>query len=33
MITVVGYICVFGTGLLGGFLFQNFVEDTSFPSK
>ncbi|XP_011047162.1 PREDICTED: ABC transporter A family member 7-like [Populus euphratica] len=29
--TVVGYICVFGTGLLGGFLFQNFVEDTSFP--
>ncbi|KAG6753016.1 hypothetical protein POTOM_043060 [Populus tomentosa] len=29
--TVVGYICVFGTGLLGGFLFQSFVEDTSFP--
>ncbi|EXB93458.1 ABC transporter A family member 7 [Morus notabilis] len=29
--TVVGYICVFGTGLLGGFLFQFFVEDTSFP--
>lgn len=28
---VVGYICVFGTGLLGGFLFQFFVEDTSFP--
>ncbi|KAI4365910.1 hypothetical protein MLD38_021849 [Melastoma candidum] len=29
--TVVAYIGVFGTGLLGGFLFQNFVEDTSFP--
>ncbi|KAG5234066.1 hypothetical protein OIU76_000668 [Salix suchowensis] len=29
--TVVGYICVFGTGLLGGFLFQSFVEDISFP--
>lgn len=29
--TVIGYICVFGTGLLGGFLFQFFVEDTSFP--
>ncbi|KAJ6970314.1 hypothetical protein D5086_028227 [Populus alba] len=29
--TVVGYICVFGTGLLGGFLFQSFIEDTSFP--
>ncbi|KAJ8753351.1 hypothetical protein K2173_019750 [Erythroxylum novogranatense] len=29
--TVVGYICVFGTGLLGGFLFQNFIEDSSFP--
>ncbi|KAI3440616.1 ABC transporter domain-containing protein [Psidium guajava] len=29
--TVVGYICVFGTGLLGGFLFQFFVQDTSFP--
>uniref|UniRef100_A0A2P2MFL1 ABC transporter family protein n=1 Tax=Rhizophora mucronata TaxID=61149 RepID=A0A2P2MFL1_RHIMU len=29
--TVVGYICVFGTGLLGGFLFQNFLEDPSFP--
>ncbi|XP_011044024.1 PREDICTED: ABC transporter A family member 7-like [Populus euphratica] len=29
--TVVGYICVFGTGLLGGFLFQSFVEDASFP--
>lgn len=28
---VIGYICVFGTGLLGGFLFQFFVEDTSFP--
>ncbi|KAL3716507.1 hypothetical protein ACJRO7_008153 [Eucalyptus globulus] len=29
--TVVGYICVFGTGLLGGFLFQFFIEDASFP--
>ncbi|WCJ35969.1 ABC transporter A family member 7 [Euphorbia peplus] len=29
--TVVGYICVFGTGLLGGFIFQNFLEDSSFP--
>ncbi|KAH7858115.1 hypothetical protein Vadar_020147 [Vaccinium darrowii] len=28
---VIGYILVFGTGLLGGFLFQFFVEDTSFP--
>ncbi|XP_010242394.1 PREDICTED: ABC transporter A family member 7-like [Nelumbo nucifera] len=28
---VIGYICVFGTGLLGGFLFQFFVEDESFP--
>ncbi|PKI78008.1 hypothetical protein CRG98_001628 [Punica granatum] len=31
--TVVGYIVVFGTGLLGGFLFQFFVQDASFPSK
>ncbi|KAI7982872.1 ABC transporter A family member 12 [Camellia lanceoleosa] len=29
---VVGYIMVFGSGLLGGFLFQCFVEDTSFQS-
>ncbi|KAM1080974.1 hypothetical protein EV1_015435 [Malus domestica] len=29
--TVIGYIFVFGTGLLGGFLFQFFVQDTSFP--
>ncbi|KAK6924977.1 hypothetical protein RJ641_009303 [Dillenia turbinata] len=29
--TVVGYILVFGSGLLGGFLFQPFVEDESFP--
>ncbi|KAK9664019.1 hypothetical protein RND81_14G014400 [Saponaria officinalis] len=27
----VGYLLTFGTGLLGGFLFQFFVEDTSFP--
>ncbi|KAF7850561.1 hypothetical protein BT93_L5312 [Corymbia citriodora subsp. variegata] len=29
--TVVGYMCVFGTGLLGDFLFKFFIEDTSFP--
>ncbi|KAL5544420.1 hypothetical protein UlMin_008204 [Ulmus minor] len=29
--TVIGYIMVFATGLLGGFLFQFFVEDTKFP--
>ncbi|CAA0826823.1 ABC transporter A family member 7 [Striga hermonthica] len=29
--TVVGYIMVFGTGLLGGFLFQFFLQDSSFP--
>nr|XP_048329625.1 ABC transporter A family member 7-like isoform X1 [Ziziphus jujuba var. spinosa] len=29
--TVLGYICVFGTGLLGGFLFQFFLQDKSFP--
>ncbi|KAJ0049063.1 hypothetical protein Pint_15240 [Pistacia integerrima] len=28
---VVGYICIFGTGLLGFFLFQVFVQDQSFP--
>lgn len=28
---VVGYIFVFGSGLLGAFLFQFFVQDTSFP--
>ncbi|KAI3440614.1 ABC transporter domain-containing protein [Psidium guajava] len=28
---VVGYICVFGSGLLGGFLFQFFIQDKSFP--
>ncbi|CAH9092540.1 unnamed protein product [Cuscuta europaea] len=28
---VVGYIMVFGSGLLGGFLFQFFLQDTSFP--
>ncbi|XP_071904109.1 ABC transporter A family member 7 isoform X2 [Coffea arabica] len=29
--TVLGYIMVFGSGLLGGFLFQFFLEDSSFP--
>ncbi|XP_010915097.1 ABC transporter A family member 7-like isoform X2 [Elaeis guineensis] len=28
--TVVGYIYVFGSGLLGEYLFQYFIEDTSF---
>ncbi|OVA13317.1 ABC transporter-like [Macleaya cordata] len=28
--TVLGYIGVFGSGLLGAFLFQSFIEDTSF---
>ncbi|KAK3035659.1 hypothetical protein RJ639_032531 [Escallonia herrerae] len=28
--TVIGYIIVFGTGLLGGFLFQFFLQDASF---
>ncbi|KAI3685132.1 hypothetical protein L6452_34366 [Arctium lappa] len=28
---VVGYITVFGTGLLGAFFFQFFLQDTSFP--
>ncbi|XP_074285014.1 ABC transporter A family member 7-like [Silene latifolia] len=27
----VGYLLTFGTGLLGGFLFQIYVQDTSFP--
>lgn len=30
---VVGYIYVFASGLLGYFLFQGFVEKSSFPSK
>ncbi|KAL8130675.1 hypothetical protein V2J09_019830 [Rumex salicifolius] len=30
---VVGYIVIFGSGLLGAFLFIAFVEDTSFPKK
>jgi hypothetical protein len=30
---VVGYIYVFGSGLLGEFLLTFFVEDTGFPSK
>nr|DAD46476.1 TPA_asm: hypothetical protein HUJ06_016413 [Nelumbo nucifera] len=29
---VIGYICTFGSGLLGGFLFHFFVQDPSFPS-
>ncbi|KAF3322079.1 ABC transporter A family member 7 [Carex littledalei] len=29
--TVIGYIYVFGTGLLGAFLMRFFVEDSSFP--
>lgn len=33
VIAVIAYIGVFGTGLLAGFLFQFFVQDTSFPSK
>lgn len=33
IIAVTAYIGVFGTGLLGGFLFQFFVQNTSFPSK
>lgn len=33
MITVIGYIFVFGTGLLGAFLFEFFLKTTSFPSK
>lgn len=32
-LSVVGYIMVFGTGLLGGFLFQFFLQDSSFPRK
>ncbi|KAI3847033.1 hypothetical protein MKW92_041540 [Papaver armeniacum] len=28
---VAGHICVFGSGLLGGYFFQFFVEDDSFP--
>lgn len=31
--SVIGYICVFGTGLLGAFLLQSFVEDPSFPRR
>ncbi|XP_042506376.1 ABC transporter A family member 7-like isoform X2 [Macadamia integrifolia] len=29
--TAIGHICVFGSGLLGAFLFQTFLEDNSFP--
>ncbi|KAK3226529.1 hypothetical protein Dsin_006391 [Dipteronia sinensis] len=28
---VIAYICVFGTGLLGGYLFQFFIQDDTFP--
>ncbi|KAJ4968890.1 hypothetical protein NE237_015591 [Protea cynaroides] len=28
---VIGHIFVFGSGLLGAYLFQSFVQDTSFP--
>ncbi|KAL9687963.1 hypothetical protein QQ045_032375 [Rhodiola kirilowii] len=31
--TVVAYISVFGTGLLGAFLFQFFLEDATFPRQ
>ncbi|EHA8592550.1 putative ABC transporter A family member 7 [Cocos nucifera] len=31
--TVIGYIYVFGSGLLGEYLFQYFIEDTSFSGK
>ncbi|XAR60348.1 hypothetical protein NMG60_11033680 [Bertholletia excelsa] len=31
--TAAGYILVFGSGLLGGFLFEFFVQDTSFPRR
>ena len=30
---MIGYIYVFGTGLLSEFLLRFFVEDPSFPSK
>ncbi|KAI9181186.1 hypothetical protein LWI28_012282 [Acer negundo] len=29
--SVIGYIFVFGTGLVGGFLFEGFIQDSSFP--
>uniref|UniRef100_A0A7N0U007 ABC transporter domain-containing protein n=2 Tax=Kalanchoe fedtschenkoi TaxID=63787 RepID=A0A7N0U007_KALFE len=31
--TVVAYISVFGTGLLGAFLFQFFLQDPTFPKQ
>ncbi|PWZ13877.1 ABC transporter A family member 7 [Zea mays] len=31
MATVIGYMYVFGSGLLGAFLFRFFVEDKTFP--
>jgi hypothetical protein len=32
-IAVCGYLYVFGSGLLGQFLFRFFLEDTSFPGS
>ncbi|KAG4909680.1 hypothetical protein JHK87_055796 [Glycine soja] len=32
-VIVLAYIGLFGIGLFAGFLFQFFVQDTSFPSK
>ncbi|GAU47775.1 hypothetical protein TSUD_193120 [Trifolium subterraneum] len=31
-VLVSAYIGVFGTGLLGGFLFDFFLQDSSFPN-
>ncbi|KAK7330379.1 hypothetical protein VNO77_24573 [Canavalia gladiata] len=31
--TVISYVGVFGTGLLAGFLFRYFVQNTSFPKR
>lgn len=33
ILRVIGYHYVFGYGLLGSFLFQNFMQDIGFPSK
>ncbi|GAU47771.1 hypothetical protein TSUD_193080 [Trifolium subterraneum] len=32
-VLVTAYIGVFGNGLLSGFLFQFFIEDSSFPTS